>query len=215
MLQKEQNKDVSRSLPSLLNHVNPLSANATEWPNTLKQFVDKLPTNCLIVFDHFAGLVLKGLITHSMPLVSFYTTWKHRETSGFLIFIGGCIETTGMKLVKTRSPKQNAKSTAEKMYKSNNFKNLIFHTLFKFHIFSPQNMYPVAKLSKIKYTRHSWKYWNFYKCSNFLWWINGKFRWWYETLTPLGYLTLDEFNKEKKILPSSFLEISLLLIKWV
>ena len=74
MLQKEQNKDVSRSLPSLLNHVNPLSANATEWPNTLKQFVDKLPTNCLSVFDHFAGLVLKGLITHSMPLVSFYTT---------------------------------------------------------------------------------------------------------------------------------------------
>ena len=30
--------------------------------NTLKQFVVFLPTNCLSVFDHFVGLVLKGLI---------------------------------------------------------------------------------------------------------------------------------------------------------
>ena len=29
--------------------------------NTLKQFVGKLPTNCLNVFDHFAGLAFKGL----------------------------------------------------------------------------------------------------------------------------------------------------------
>ena len=41
---------------------NPLSANFTKWSNTLKQFVDKLPTNCLSVFDHFVGLVLKGLM---------------------------------------------------------------------------------------------------------------------------------------------------------
>ena len=27
-----------------------------------KQFVGKLPTNCLSVFDHFVGLELKGLI---------------------------------------------------------------------------------------------------------------------------------------------------------
>ena len=40
---------------------NPLSAIPTKWSNTLKQFVGKLPTNCLSVFDHFAGLVLKGL----------------------------------------------------------------------------------------------------------------------------------------------------------
>ena len=31
------------------------------WSNTLKQFVDKLPTNCLSVFDHFVKLALKGL----------------------------------------------------------------------------------------------------------------------------------------------------------
>ena len=41
--------------------INPLSANFTKWSNTLKQFVSKLPTNFLSVFDHFVGLVLKGL----------------------------------------------------------------------------------------------------------------------------------------------------------
>ena len=41
--------------------INPLSANPTKWSNTLKQFVGKLPTNCLCVFDHFVGLALKGL----------------------------------------------------------------------------------------------------------------------------------------------------------
>ena len=44
-----------------LKDVNPLSANPTKWSNTLKQFVGKLPTNCLNVFDHFVGLALKGL----------------------------------------------------------------------------------------------------------------------------------------------------------
>ena len=38
-----------------------LSASPTKWPNTLKQFVGKLPTNRLSVFDHFLGLLLKGL----------------------------------------------------------------------------------------------------------------------------------------------------------
>ena len=44
---------------------NPLSANPTKWSNTLKQFVGKLPTNCLSVFDHFLGLAFKGLISTS------------------------------------------------------------------------------------------------------------------------------------------------------
>ena len=39
----------------------PLSANSTKWSNTLKQFVGKLPTICLSVFDHFVGLALKRL----------------------------------------------------------------------------------------------------------------------------------------------------------
>ena len=41
--------------------VNTLSASSTKWSNTLKQFVPKLPTNCLSVFDHFVGLAFKGL----------------------------------------------------------------------------------------------------------------------------------------------------------
>ena len=40
--------------------VNPLTANPAKWPNTLKQF-GNLPTNCLSVFGHFAGLAVKGL----------------------------------------------------------------------------------------------------------------------------------------------------------
>ena len=40
---------------------NPLSANPIKWPNTLKQFVGKLPTNCLSVLGHFVNLALKGL----------------------------------------------------------------------------------------------------------------------------------------------------------
>ena len=41
--------------------INPLCANPTKWSNTLKQFVGKLPTNCLRVSDHFVILVLEGL----------------------------------------------------------------------------------------------------------------------------------------------------------
>ena len=41
--------------------INPFSANPTKWSNALKQFVGKLPTNCLSVFDQFVGLALKGL----------------------------------------------------------------------------------------------------------------------------------------------------------
>ena len=39
--------------------LNPFSANPTKWLNTVKQFVGKLPTKCLIVFDYFVGLALK------------------------------------------------------------------------------------------------------------------------------------------------------------
>ena len=41
--------------------VNPLSEKLTKWPNTLKQFVGNLPTNCLSVFGHFLGLAPKGV----------------------------------------------------------------------------------------------------------------------------------------------------------
>ena len=48
------------STPDLLNF---LSANPTKWPNTVKQFVGNLLTNCLSVFDHFVKLALKRLIS--------------------------------------------------------------------------------------------------------------------------------------------------------
>ena len=40
-------------------YFNSLSANPTKWPNIVKQFVGKLSTNCLSVFNHFVGLAYK------------------------------------------------------------------------------------------------------------------------------------------------------------
>ena len=50
-------------------NLNPLSANPTKWSNTLKQFVGKLPMNCLSVFDHFEILALKEwkVVAWSVP----------------------------------------------------------------------------------------------------------------------------------------------------
>ena len=42
-------------------NVNPLSTNPKKWPTPLKQFVGKLPTNCLSGFGHFVNLALKVL----------------------------------------------------------------------------------------------------------------------------------------------------------
>ena len=41
--------------------INTLNNNCSKLSKTLKQFVDKLLTNCLSAFEHFIGLVLKGL----------------------------------------------------------------------------------------------------------------------------------------------------------
>ena len=51
-------------LPTTLRKLIPLSANFTKRSNTLKQFIGKLPTNCLSVFDHFVKLALKGYGLH-------------------------------------------------------------------------------------------------------------------------------------------------------
>ena len=45
---------------NILDKVNPLSANPTYCSNTLKQFYDKLPTNCLSCLTIFWGWRLKG-----------------------------------------------------------------------------------------------------------------------------------------------------------
>ena len=50
-----------KNIQSSGNILNPLSADPTKWSNTPKQFVGRLPTNCLSVFDHVVKLVLNGL----------------------------------------------------------------------------------------------------------------------------------------------------------
>ena len=54
---------------------NPLGTNPTKWTNILKQFVVKLPTNCLSVFDHFMKLALKGLIISNTFIIKL-GSWK-------------------------------------------------------------------------------------------------------------------------------------------
>ena len=56
--------------------INPLSANFTKWSNTLKQFVSKLSTNYLSVFDNFVGLALKGLLHSQINLIKFVESWR-------------------------------------------------------------------------------------------------------------------------------------------
>ena len=62
------------SLIISLQHIKPLSANPTKWSNTLKQFSGNFPTNCLSVFDHFVGLMFKGL---SFALVCLAKVYEH------------------------------------------------------------------------------------------------------------------------------------------
>ena len=61
--------------PLKLGALNPLSAKFIKWSNTLKQFVGKLPINCLSMFDHFVGLALKGL----------RITLFHKEYAGHIL----------------------------------------------------------------------------------------------------------------------------------
>ena len=63
----------------LIDCINPLSSNPTKWSRTLKQFVGKLPTNCFSVFDHFVGLLLKGLTLLSL-LKNDYVLTKQTNT---------------------------------------------------------------------------------------------------------------------------------------
>ena len=71
------------------NLINPLSANFTEWSDTLKQLIRRQqPTNCLSKLDHFVGLALKGLnveqanghpftLIYNCLQISLYFTYKN------------------------------------------------------------------------------------------------------------------------------------------
>ena len=69
LLNAPANDRIRKKFPASLIALNPLIANPIKWSTTLKQFVGKLPTNCLRVFDHFVGLALKGLIPYPSSLV--------------------------------------------------------------------------------------------------------------------------------------------------
>ena len=64
---------MEQSRLSSITIINLLSANLKKLPNTLKQFVDNLPTNCLSVFDHFVKLALKELTLKDFMLTEFFS----------------------------------------------------------------------------------------------------------------------------------------------
>ena len=58
-------------------HVLTLEAPTPQNGQTLKQFVGKLPTNCLSVFDYFVGLALEFIsIFHEINFYYFSVLWK-------------------------------------------------------------------------------------------------------------------------------------------
>ena len=67
--------------------INPLSVNLAKLSNTLKQFVNNLPTNRLIIFEHFMRMVLKWLVSKPTFICYFqhffhikvliHIHWKH------------------------------------------------------------------------------------------------------------------------------------------
>ena len=61
--------------------LNPLNTNLTKCSNALKQFVGKLPTNYLNVFDHFVGLALKKLIASIESSCLLFYSWTFRRQS--------------------------------------------------------------------------------------------------------------------------------------
>ena len=64
---------MEQSRLSSITIINLLSANLKKLPNTLKQFADNLPTNCLSVFDHFVKLALKELTLKDFMLTEFFS----------------------------------------------------------------------------------------------------------------------------------------------
>ena len=55
-------KQLSVCFQFVVKQFNPLSVNPKKWSNTLKQFIGNFPANCLSMFDHFVGFVLKRFI---------------------------------------------------------------------------------------------------------------------------------------------------------
>ena len=69
----------------LRGNLNPLSDNPIKWSTTLKQFIGKLPTICLSVFDHFVGSTLKGLSINRIGQKEFFQQGGVASESGKLL----------------------------------------------------------------------------------------------------------------------------------
>ena len=81
-------------------NIYPLSANTTKWSNTPKQFVGKLPTNCLSVFDQFCEIGakrankedLRGMVEKWDPVLeppgTHETLWEPKIPSSLWARIG-------------------------------------------------------------------------------------------------------------------------------
>ena len=63
--------------------INPLSTNPAKGFNTLKQFVDNLPANCLTMFDDFVGLVLKWFKLLWYEFHAYFNIYRARKKVGF------------------------------------------------------------------------------------------------------------------------------------
>ena len=118
VFQRETENDFQKRIKSFQNHflfvwkyghlllflymvsINPLSPNFTKWSNKPKQLVDKLPTNCLSVFDHFVGWHLKGWPI-SGPCSHFSHSLKTPENVVFWCFYWVQNTNIGQKWVKT------------------------------------------------------------------------------------------------------------------
>ena len=70
------------SLTVVFDKINPLSTIPIKWSNTLKQFVGKLSTNCLSVFDHFVGL---DIFMRHFNHTEFVTEKLHQTLTSFCI----------------------------------------------------------------------------------------------------------------------------------
>ena len=62
--------------------INSLSAKPQKMIKHAQTIPWQQPSNCLSVFEHFVGLVLKGL-THFMPMFYFYTPLKRQKTRSY------------------------------------------------------------------------------------------------------------------------------------
>ena len=83
------------------NKFNPLSGNPTKWSNTFRQFVGKLQTNCLNVYDHFVGLALKWL----KKLLKFEACHGPFDIQGnYLTFLSSFIQRSQNNLFKVLFP---------------------------------------------------------------------------------------------------------------